>query len=118
MISKFGTFLRIERIKHNDTLKTLSEKLNISVAYLSAMEVGRRVVPIELIEKIRELYNLNDKEYDELYAVTIDSNNKVDLELSKMNEAQREVTMIFARKINNADDKLLEKLKKALEEER
>ena len=46
-----------------------------------------------------------------------DTNNKVDLELSKMNEAQKEVSMVFARRIENADPELLEKLKKVLEED-
>ena len=56
------------------------------------------------------------EEYDELYKATLDTNNHVDLELSKMNEAQREVSMVFARKIENADPELIEKLRKALEE--
>lgn len=117
MISSFGKVLKEQRNKHNDTLKTLSEKLEISLPYLSAMEVGRKLVPMEIVQKIKVLYCLSDKEYDELYMAMLDSNNKVDIELSKMNEAQREVSMVFARKIENADPELIGKLRKILMEE-
>lgn len=114
MISRFGVCVKALREKHHDTLKTLSQKLNISLPYLSAMEVGRRLVPIDIIKKIKEIYNLTEKEYDDLFIATMETNQHVDLELSKMGEAQREVSMAFARKIENADPKLIEKLRKAL----
>ena len=114
MISSFGKVLKVHRKNNNDTLKTLAEKLEISLPYLSSMEVGRRLVTMEIIQKIKELYQLNEEEYNELYMAMLDSNNKVDLELSKMNEAQREVSMVFARKIENADPELIDKLRKVL----
>lgn len=78
------------------------------------MEVGRRLVTSDVIKKIRNVYNLNEEEFNELYMAMLDTNNKVDLELSKMNEAQREVSMAFAKKIENADRELIEKLRKLL----
>ncbi len=114
MISSFGRTLKEYRKKNDDTLKTLSAKLDISLPYLSAMEVGRKLVPIEIVLKIKELYKLSEEEYNNLYMAMLDSNNKVDLELSQMNEAQREVSMVFARKIENADPELIEKLRKVL----
>ena len=114
MISSFGRVLKEYRKQNDDTLKTLSEKLEISLPYLSAMEVGRKLVPIEIVQRIKELYKLSEEEYNTLYMAMLDSNNKVDLELSQMNEAQREVSMVFARKIENADPELVEKLRKVL----
>ena len=114
MISSFGKILKEYRKKNNDTLKTLSEKLEISLPYLSAMEVGRKLVPTEIVLKIKTIYCLSKKEYDDLYMAMLDSNNKVDIELSKMNDAQKEVSMVFARKIENADPELIEKLRKVL----
>ena len=116
MISSFGEILKIYRKKNNDTLKTLSEKIEISLPYLSSMEVGRRLVTSDVIKKIRDVYNLNEEEFNDLYMAMLDTNNKVDLELSKMNEVQREVSMVFARKIENADPELLMKLKNVLME--
>lgn len=114
MTSSFGKLLKVYRKKNNDTLKTLADKLEISLPYLSSMEIGRRLVTTDVINKIKDIYNLSEKEYDELYMAMLDSNNKVDIELSKMNEAQREVSMAFARKIENADSELIENLRKVL----
>ena len=114
MISSFGKVLKVYRKRNNDTLKTLSEKLEISLPYLSSMEVGRRLVTLDVIQKVKELYDLSEEEYNDLYMAMLDTNNKVDLELSKMNEAQREVSMVFARKIENADPELIDKLRKVL----
>lgn len=114
MTSSFGKVLKVYRKKNNDTLKTLADKLEISLPYLSSMEIGRRLVTSDVINKIKDIYNLSEKEYDELYMAMLDSNNKVDIELSKMNEAQREVSMAFARKIENADPELIENLRKVL----
>lgn len=118
MISSFGKVLKEYRKKNDDTLKTLSEKIGISLPYLSGMEVGRKIVTLEVVEKIRNVYALNEQEYNKLYMAMLDSNNKVDIELSKMNEAQREVSMVFARKIENADPELIEKLRKALSDDK
>ena len=114
MTSSFGKILKVYRKKNNDTLKTLADKLEISLPYLSSMEIGRRLVTTDVINKIKNIYNLSENEYDELYMAMLDSNNKVDIELSKMNEAQREVSMAFARKIENADPELIENLRKVL----
>lgn len=114
MISKFGVCLKALRQNHQDTLKTLSQKLNISLPYLSAMEVGRRVVPVEIIKKIKDFYSLREEEYEELYNAAMLANQHVDLELSRMDDAKREVSMAFARKIEYADSELIERLRKAL----
>ena len=114
MTSSFGKLLKEYRKNNNDTLKTLADKLEISLPYLSSMEIGRRLVTTDVINKIKNIYNLSENEYDELYMAMLDSNNKVDIELSKMNEAQREVSMVFARKIENADPELIENLRKVL----
>ena len=48
----------------------------------------------------------------------IETNQRVDIEIAKMNEAQKEVSIAFARKIENADPELLEKLRKALSDDK
>lgn len=114
MISKFGTVMRKFRSRTGESLRTMSSKLDISPAFLSAMEVGRRLVPQEYALRIKEVYNLNEQDYAELQDAVMETNQRVDIELAKMNEAQKEVSMVFARKIENADPELIEKLRKAL----
>lgn len=113
----FGEVMRKVRAKTGDSLRTCSAKLGITPAFLSAMEVGRKAIPSYYPERIKELYNLSEEDYIELYNAMVETNQHVDIEIEKMNEAQKEVSMAFARKIENADPELLEKLRKALEEE-
>ena len=114
MISKFGLCIRKFRLTIGESMRTMADKLGISATFLSAMEVGRKVVPIEYAKRIKELYDLDEEQYTELYEAIIETNQHVDIELAKMNEAQKEVSMVFARKIENADPELIEKLRKAL----
>ena len=116
MISAFGIVMRKIRGNTGDSLRTCATKLGITATFLSAMEVGRKSIPTYYPEKIKELYGLKE-EYIVLYNSMIETNKHVDIEIEKMNEAQKEVSMVFARKIENADPKLLEKLRKALSDD-
>ena len=116
MISSFGLVMRKIRSKTGDSLRTCATKLEITAPFLSAMEVGRRPIPSHYLEKIKSIYDLSEEEYIELYNAVVETNKRVDIEIEKMNEAQREVSMVFARKIENADPELLMKLKNVLME--
>lgn len=117
MISKFGITMRKFRENTHESLRTMATKLGISAAFLSAMEVGRKTVPLEYAKEIKDLYNLSEEEYNEIYDSIVETNEKVSIEIKEMNEAQKQVSMVFARKIKNADPELVEKLRKALEED-
>ena len=46
------------------------------------------------------------------------TNERVHIELAEMNEAQKDVSLMFARKIKTANNDLLEELKKVLFDEK
>ena len=96
MISKFGLCIRKIRSEKKDSLRQMAQKLNISATFLSAMEVGRKLVPVEYIEKIKEIYNLTNEQEKELENSIYETNNRVQIELSLMNEAQKDVSLLFA----------------------
>ena len=114
MISKFGQCVRSIREKENDSLRKMAEKLNVSAAFLSAMEVGRKTIPLEYVEKIKLIYGLSEEEAMDLRSSIYETNEKVSLELALMNEAQKDISLLFARKIQSADEDLLNKLREAL----
>lgn len=118
MVSNFGKCVRRIRDKQNDSLRQMAIKLGISAAFLSAMEVGRKQIPIEYAEKIKEIYDLSEEEKNELEDSIYETNERVPLELAAMNEAQKDVSLMFARKIKTADEELLKKLKEALLDEK
>lgn len=102
------------RLENNESLRTMAKRLDITPAFLSAMEVGRKAIPLEYADKIANEYNLDIDEKNRLVDSIYKTNEKVPLELSKMSEAQKNVSLLFARRINNADDDLIKKLQEVL----
>lgn len=117
MISKFGLYVRKIREDNNESLRQMAVKLGVSAAFLSAMEVGRKTIPIDYVSKIKDVYSLNDEQIIELENSIYETNERVPLELKTMNDAQKDVSLMFARKIKNADENMLKKLKEALSNE-
>lgn len=118
MISKFGICIRNIREQENDSLRQMAIKLGISAAFLSAMEVGRKPIPVEYVEKIKSIYNLTEEQQVELENSIHETNERVPIEFKAMNEAQKDISLLFARKIKTADEELLKKLKDALLDEK
>lgn len=117
MLSAFGEYTRELRKKANESLRTMADKLDISPAYLSIMENGRRTATKEIVETIGKVYGLTDEEVKDLQNLANIANQRVELEIEEMNEAQAEVSLVFARKIKDADPDLIAKLRKVLEDE-
>ena len=112
MISAFGKCVR--KIRGEESLRTMATKLGMSPSFLSAMEVGRKKIPMEYCDKIRDEYKITDEQYAELFDAIAETNGHVNIEVAKMEEAQKNVSMVFARKIETADPEMVEKLRKVL----
>lgn len=117
MISKFGVCLRKIREQEKDSLRQMAIKLGVSAAFLLAMEVGRKTIPVEYVDKIKGIYVLTQEQEIELENSIHETNERVPIELAAMNEAQKDISLMFARKIKTADEELLRKLKEALLDE-
>ncbi len=54
-----NTILRKLRTDHSERLLDMAKKLDISVAFLASVEIGKKPVPVGMEEKIIELYGLD-----------------------------------------------------------
>uniref|UniRef100_UPI001ABAA4C7 helix-turn-helix domain-containing protein n=1 Tax=Bartonella taylorii TaxID=33046 RepID=UPI001ABAA4C7 len=61
MVTSFGKNLRKLRVDHSERLLDMAKKLDISVGFLSSVEIGKKSVPVGLEEKIIELYGLDQE---------------------------------------------------------
>ena len=66
MPTQFGVFLKKLRLNNKELMKDMAEKLDVSPSFLSKVENGKEDIPDVWYKKIIDLYNLNDKEKDEL----------------------------------------------------
>ena len=59
MLTEYGKILRKLRIDKQELLKDMADCLDVSSAYLSAVETGKRRIPANWTERIIRLYRLD-----------------------------------------------------------
>lgn len=64
--TEYGKYLKKLRIDKDKALAAMAKDMGIAPSYLSAIESGERVIPVDFTEKISEKYSLDDTAKDEL----------------------------------------------------
>jgi len=108
MATEFGKVLRIIRINTSESMRDMAEKLNISAAYLSAIENGKRGIPDNLEEMVIKNYNLTENDKTKLKKAIIDSTNKIKVDLTDFAEKKKQV--YFALSSNKLDENTIDEL--------
>ena len=111
----FGKYLRTLRIEKEILLKEMAEKLDISSAYLSGLELGKKAISESLLEKIVEKYELNANEVCELKSAASVSQPNVKIDLVGKSNEEREMVVSFARKYESLTDEQREQMRKIME---
>ena len=60
MITSVGKYLRKLRIDNGEILRDMADVLNVSSAFLSAVENGKKKMPTLWLPKLQKNYNLTD----------------------------------------------------------
>ena len=117
----FGEFVRILRIKHHQVMGDMAKLLNTSTPFLSAVENGKKNVPVEWVQKLTEIYHLTSDEQHELQRTIDESRLQYKIVLGDASVSRRRAAMQFARSFDEMDDetalKILELLKEKEEKE-
>ncbi|WP_273758792.1 helix-turn-helix domain-containing protein [Bartonella sp. AU55XJBT] len=113
MVTSFGKILRKLRVEHSERLLDMAEKLDVSVSFLSSVEIGKKSVPVGMEEKIIELYGLDQKEAlllrKEAYAC------RKSFTIKPSNSCRCEIVGMFVRNLENFSQQDIARLKKLLE---
>ena len=116
MYTQFGKFLRILRLDNGDLLKDMADKLEVSSAFLSAVETGKKNIPENWYDKIRLLYLLSDQRCAELKHSIKVSKTSEKLKLTNNSPQNVQVALQFARRFNERtiSDKTMKEILKLL----
>lgn len=114
MITEFGKALRKIRIDHQEILKDMAEKLQVSSAYLSAVETGKRRIPSGWAERISEIYTLNTNAMELLKKAEDDSRQDVTISLEGASSQRKDAVLSFARALDGLSDEELTKIMSAM----
>ncbi len=113
MVSEFGKELRKIRIDSGEVLRDMAKKLEITSSYLSAIECGKRNIPEDLIDKLKNLYKLDDKRVLSLESAKEKSVKKIEIDIIKnVSNSKRDLALEFARTFEDIDDEFALKLMK------
>lgn len=100
-LTSLGKFLRKLRIDHGELLRTMSDKLGISMSFLSSVENGKKSMPSDWIVKIPELYNLDGTKKREFDTAVAESEKGIGVKFEGLSEENKKISVAFARKIQN-----------------
>ena len=65
-ITEFGKFIRKFRLDHNERLFDMAQKLQVSSAFLSSVETGKKSIPQKMLDKIKTVYSMSDECFQQL----------------------------------------------------
>lgn len=103
MKTTLGNFLRKLRLKNGEKLKDMADNLNVSSAFLSAVENGKKKMPDSWYEKLAKIYNLSAKQREDLETAVIESGETVELKIKDIPSSNRELAVCFARHFDSLD---------------
>lgn len=115
MLTKFGKELRKIRLDRDELLRDMADKLDVTVAYLSAVENGKRKIPDEWIQKISIIYSLTDKEIENLQRLAYENRSDLRLDLTGTTPGQRELAYSFARRFQNMSSHEMQEIRNILD---
>lgn len=113
MLTDFGKRTRKLRIDNDERLKDMADKVGVSPAFLSAVELGSKVPPDSLPRKIILAYKLKGNEAEELRTAAVRSRSE--FHITAKSAAARETADVFARSVNKLPPDILEQLRKLME---
>lgn len=117
MTTPLGKLLRKLRIEKDEYLRDMAGRLNITSSYLSAIENGKRRMPMDYIEKIREIYGLGQEELAQLREAASYEQQKAEIKLQSVSEERKYAALSFARNFDKLSDEQLEEIRRIIEEE-
>ena len=115
-MTPFGEKIKFLRHQRNVTQKDMAAALNVSPAYLSALEHGQRGKPQwSMVQRIITYFNVIWDEAEELQYLASISDPKLTLDTSNLSSKATKLANLLGRNITKLDDDEIENLTKAIE---
>lgn len=103
-ITSLGKKLRMLRLDRGEVMKDMANALDVSSAYLSAIERGKKAPSEKVISGIKKHYALSPAEARELQEAVELSQTSISIDLHDADEDQRMLATAFARKFRDLED--------------
>ena len=117
-MSKFGKVMKEIRKPLGESLRAMAKRLDISPAFLSALEVGKKTIPYSYASKIAKEYELDLETERKIEVAILETNGYFRIDLTKLNKLEKEVALLFARKVKDLTKKQIKELSELLGDEK
>lgn len=104
MITEFGKYLRKLRIDHGEVLMDMAKHFGVTASFLSAVEVGKKNVPVSWPSQIVRIYGLTSSEEKYLTQLAEEAATTVKLNMRNLSVANRKAALVFARNFDTLTD--------------
>lgn len=115
MVTEFGKFLRKLRIDNDELMFDMAKKLEVSAAFLSSVENGKKKPPKDWESKIAHFYSLKDSQKMEWERVFFIALNSKELDMEQFSGGTKDFMLEFARKVDGLSENDTQKIKKMLD---
>ncbi len=103
-MTPFGLRIRELRAEKKVTQKQMAKTLNVSAAYLSALEKGNRGAPSwDFVQRIIGYFNIIWDDAEELERLAMTSHPKVAVDTTKLSVEATELANLLAQRITELD---------------
>lgn len=116
MITEFGKKLRIYRVETGLKLKDMADKLQIPSSYLSAIEMGRKTISEDFLNKLFHAYTFSKQQQIDLREAAQKTAHSIKFDLTDITNTKREMMLSFARRFNNLSEDEVRKISALLKE--
>jgi transcriptional regulator with XRE-family HTH domain len=117
-MTPFGEKLRNLREERGLSQKEMAHALNVSAAYLSALEHGRRSQPgFPFVQRVIGYFNIIWDEAEELQRLAGLSQPRVTVDTAGLDPLATEVANLMARTIRQLDKQALDRIKNILRDQ-
>lgn len=114
MVTSYGRELRKIRIDRQELLKNMADRLQVSSAYLSAVENGNRKIPEGWTDKIIAFYDLPKEQARCLREAEEEATDEIRIRFEKASKPQRDVAIAFAKAFENLSEDQIKKIMTAV----
>lgn len=102
-ITEFGKFIRKFRLDHDERLFDMAQKLEVSSAFLSSVETGKKSIPQKMLNKIKTVYNMSDECFQRLNDAVKKTAETAKEGIVKCDNAHIPIVERFARECSKYD---------------
>ncbi len=99
MINELGKLLRTLRVRREERLIDMAEKIGVSIAFLSAIETGRKEPPIGIVDKIAAAYDMDRKQRTQLELALF--NSRTSFKIEPQGSLAQDTVALLARRLNH-----------------